>query len=122
MESVSKILFKIADVLAYLFILGAFISVLVLPFSEVEHLYQTYKGWEPSWLGIFLYALNSVIIGVGAYFFLHRRVRFFALLASISIIGTMFIQSVIAGFWLMGFVLFMLAPCYLAIRGASQDA
>ena len=122
MEKVTKILFKIADVLAYLFLIGALISILLLPFSEVEHLYQTSKGWEPSWLGILLYAVNSIVMGIAGYLFLQRRIRVFTVLAIISAISTMSIQGVSAGLWLIGFVLLMLAPCYLATRETSQNA
>lgn len=122
MEKVTKILFKIADALAYLFLMGALISMLLLPFSEEEYLYQAYKGWEPSWLGILFYAMNSIVMGIAAYLFLRRRIRAFTVLAIISAISTMFIQGVSAGLWLIGFVLLMLAPCYLATRETSQNA
>ncbi|EAR61593.1 hypothetical protein MED92_13101 [Oceanospirillum sp. MED92] len=122
MKKVTTFLFKIADVLAFLFLIGGLISILHLPFSEVEHLYQAYKGWEPSWLGILFYAMNSIVMGIASYLFLRRRIRVFTVLAITSAICTMSIQGVSAGLWLIGFVLLMLMPCYLAKRGTSQNA
>ncbi|WP_415905389.1 hypothetical protein ACMXYW_04630 [Neptuniibacter sp. QD48_55] len=92
----------------------------MLPFNETEYLYQPYMGWEPSWLGLFNYVINSSIMGTAGYFFLRRKITLFTVIAGVSAISTMLIQGIVAGLWLVGLVLLMLSACHIATRLASQ--
>jgi len=120
MDKVTTFLFKIADVLAYLFIIGALISLLILPFNAADQLYHEHNGREFSLIGMMFYALHSVFMGAAAYSYLRRRIVFFSLFASIAILGTTFIQSFVAGILLMGLVLFMLVPCCMPTPEKSK--
>lgn len=95
-------LFKIADVLAWVFIMASILSVLLMPFAEPE--YYALRGLDTPWSIVGAKVLCSLLVAVGFYLYVKRKAASFVFI-SMAFVGSAFATASLSVIWMLCCVL-----------------
>jgi hypothetical protein len=98
MNKLIILIFRITDVLAWVLVVASVLSVLVMPFSEPEH--YALKGMETPWDIIGVKAICNLLLAVGFYLYVKRKVIAFIFI-SLAFVGAAVVTNSLFSIWAM---------------------